>query len=188
MNTPRVPELIPDIGVPFESRVPLGDLHSRAIAACETAKDLVSYGLNLITTEEEEALAMDLVKSYAVDPENDNKTLTTQQFVKQTPASLILARNILDEFGQVVVQNSLHLRHLVTNKLILESENPDARVRLRALELLGKISDVGLFTEKKEVTLVHSTTDDLRASLKSKLTRLVSDDEGASDAVYEVVD
>ena len=64
--------------------------------------------------------------------------------------------------------------HLVTNKLLLETENPDAKVRLRALELLGKISDVGLFAEKSEVTITHQSTDDLREKLRSKLTKLAN--------------
>jgi hypothetical protein len=66
------------------------------------------------------------------------------------------------------------VRHLVTNKLILETENPDPRVRIRALELLGKISDVGLFSEKSEVTVTHQSTDDLKAKLRRKLEKLVN--------------
>tara|TARA_Y100000385_G_scaffold255481_1_gene281123 strand:+ start:67 stop:309 length:243 start_codon:yes stop_codon:yes gene_type:complete len=45
---------------------------------------------------------------------------------------------------------------------------------MRALELLGKISDVGLFAEKSEVTITHQSTDDLRGKLKNKLEKLVT--------------
>ena len=41
------------------------------------------------------------------------------------------------------------------------------------MELLGKISDVGLFAEKSEVTITHQSTDDLRKKLKQKLENLV---------------
>ena len=58
--------------------------------------------------------------------------------------------------------------------LIEETENPDPRIRIRALELLGKISDVGLFAEKSEVTVTHQTTDDLKDTLREKLSRLVN--------------
>jgi hypothetical protein len=47
-------------------------------------------------------------------------------------------------------------------------------VRIRALELLGKISDVGLFTERSEVTVTHRSTDDLKQSLREKLQALRS--------------
>ena len=59
-------------------------------------------------------------------------------------------------------------------RLIEESQNPDPRIRIRALELLGKVSDVGLFTDRTEVTITHQTTDELRNKLRAKLQRLVS--------------
>ena len=68
----------------------------------------------------------------------------------------------------------MQVRHLVTNKLIEETENSDPRVRIRALELLGKISDVGLFAEKSEVTITHQTTDELKERLRSKLALLIN--------------
>jgi hypothetical protein len=79
----------------------------------------------------------------------------------------------------------------VTNKLIDETENPDPRVRIRALELLGKISDVGLFAEKSEVTITHQSTDDLRAKLREKLQKLSTSEERIQEAIVidgEVLD
>ena len=61
--------------------------------------------------------------------------------------------------------------------LIEETENPDPRIRIRALELLGKVSDVGLFAEKSEVTITHQTSDDLKDKLREKLSRLVNPEE-----------
>ena len=86
---------------------------------------------------------------------------------------MLLTDRILKDFGHSVVKSSTQIRHLVTNKLIEETENPDARIRIRALELLGKVSDVGLFAEKAEVTVTHQTTDDIRDRLRDKLTKLV---------------
>jgi predicted nucleotide-binding protein (sugar kinase/HSP70/actin superfamily) len=86
----------------------------------------------------------------------------------------------LKEFGQSVVQSATHIRHLVTNKLLLETENPDAKVRIRALELLGKMSDVSLFAEKSEITVTHQSTDDLRSKLREKLERLIKVEDNRS--------
>ena len=74
------------------------------------------------------------------------------------------------------MRHSIEIRHLVTNKLLLESENPDPRVRIRALELLGKITDVGLFTERSEVTITHQSTEDLRKTLREKFNRILNKD------------
>ena len=50
------------------------------------------------------------------------------------------------------------------------------------MELLGKVSDVGLFAEKSEVTITHQTSDDLKDKLREKLSRLVNPEE-IEDAV-----
>jgi hypothetical protein len=106
----------------------------------------------------------------------------TPQTSRRDSALPSLLHNILEEFNHSVVESAKQLRNLVTNKLILESENPDPRVRMRAIELLGKISDVGLFTEKSEVTITHQTTDDLKEKLRGKLARLVNPQPEVEDA------
>ena len=90
----------------------------------------------------------------------------------------MLARNIIAEYSHAVVDRAVQIRHLVTNKLILESDNPDPKIRIRALELLGKISDVGLFTERSEVVVTHQSSSELEERLRSKL-RLLMDAEDA---------
>ena len=77
---------------------------------------------------------------------------------------------------------------ILSNKLIQETESDDARIRIRALELLGKISDVGLFSDKTEVTVTHQTTDDIRDRLRDKLTKLVEPEEEIEDAIIIDVD
>lgn len=173
----------PEIGVPLSPHVPYTDLRERAQAACNTALDLVKHGLELDFTDEDKTVAATLTSSYAQNPEKTSKAVTHKRAAKIRPASLVLANNILEEFGQAVVENSMHIRHLVTNKLLLETENPDPRIRLRALENLGKISDVGLFAEKTEVTVTHQTTDELRQQLRQKLEKIVKPAEDVEDAV-----
>ena len=181
----------PELGVAIPEELPPMDLKKRTDAAAETAKELADHGVNLEPTKEDEDIAARLVTAYADDPENTSKKVTTKRAATLTPASLVLTNNILQEFGHSVVESALQVRHLVTNKLIDETENPDPRVRIRALELLGKISDVGLFAEKSEVTITNQSTDDLRARLREKLQKLNTPEENIQDAVVidgEVLD
>mgnify|MGYP003649061204 FL=1 len=166
--------LDPEIGVPLPPNIPYIDLRERAAAACATAILLSEHGLDIELNREDKDVAASLTLQYAQDPENTSKQVTSKKAAKLTPASLILTSSILQEFGHSVAKSSAQIRYLVTNKLLLESENPDAKIRIRALELLGKISDVGLFAEKSEVTITHQSTDDLRANLRQKLEKLVN--------------
>ena len=163
----------PEIGVEIPKSEPFLDLKDRAEAASNTVLELAEHGLDIVLNKEDQENAAKLVSAYAEDSENTSKKVTAKRAATLTPASLLLTDAILKEFGQSVVESSLHIRHLVTNKLLLESDNPDARIRMRALELLGKISDVGLFEEKSEITITHQSTDDLRDRLRGKLERLV---------------
>ena len=175
--------LEPETGIPLEDNPLPVDLKDRVEAAANTAKDLEKHGLNLKPNKEDKDVTARISTVYSGDPEGISKKVTSKKLSTVTPASIVLTNGILQEFGRSVVESSKQIRHLVTNKLLLESENPDPRVRIRALELLGKISDVGLFAEKSEVTVTHQSTDDLREKLRSKLTKLVNPEEEIEDAV-----
>ena len=177
----------PEIGVPLVEDVPNVDLKERAEAACNTALQLAEHGLDLEPTVEDEDTAARLAIAYADDPEKTSKKVTAKKAAKLTPASIVLTNNILQEFGHSVAESATQIRYLVTNKLLLESENADPRIRLRALELLGKISDVGLFAEKTEVTVTHQSTEDLRNKLRGKLEKLVQPVDDIAEGDYEDV-
>lgn len=112
------------------------------------------------------------------DIENARKVLAGSKKPTDTalsaPGVVVHIKAILSEYDKVVVQSAAQIRTFVTNRLILETESPDPRIRLRALEMLGKISDVGLFTEKTEVTMRHRPTEELEQLLRERLTRVIN--------------
>lgn len=176
----------PEVGVPLKDNDSAVDLTLRMQAASKTAKKLAKKGVNLTPDKEDKDVAAKLAVAYADDPEKTSKKVTPNKISTLTPASLVLTASILTEFGQSVVQSAKTVRHLVTNKLLIETENPDAKVRLRALELLGKISDVGLFADKTEVTVTHQTSDELKQKLRQKLEKLVNPAETPAPVAIDV--
>lgn len=96
--------------------------------------------------------------------------------VLHNPASIVHIKMLLSEYDRQVVHSTATLRNYVTNKLLEESDNPDPRIRMKALELLGKISDVGLFTEKTEITYKHRPTEELERLLQEKLAKVIDMD------------
>ena len=179
--------LEPEIGIPFEPASKYMDLRVRAEAACVTALDLAEHGLDIEPNADDQEVAAKLSIAYAEDASKASRAVTEKRAAKLTPPSLILTGTILQEFGQSVAKSAVEVRHLITNKLILLTESPDSRTKLRALELLGKISDVGLFTEKSELVVTHQSTADLRQSLKEKLVSHL-DPDSIIDAEFTDVD
>ena len=109
------------------------------------------------------------------------KVPMTQVFNTYTASKL---STILTEYDHQVVEDAAQMRTYVTNKLIEVSSCGDIKQELRALELLGKISDVGLFSEKTEIHVTH-TTDQLEHAIKDKINRLMGQ---IHEAEFEEVD
>lgn len=165
--------ITPESGVEITPQPKVMNLLARAEAACQAAALLEHNGLEIEVTEEDKDVAATLTKLYAEDAERTSKLVNDTRASTLTPASLVTLRTYLDEYGRSVVAHSIELRNYVTNRLLEESMNADPRIRIKALELLGKHSDVGLFTEKQEVTITHQSTDELRERLRDKLRKLV---------------
>jgi hypothetical protein len=158
----------PDLAIPMpHENLPLKDFREKAIAACNSAEFL---GLDTTPSEQDKELVEKTVYQIAENEEKANKKLVKKD---QKPAVYKEVKSVLDEFSHRVVDNAMQIRLLVTNKLILDSDSPDDRTRLRALEMLGKISDVGLFVEKSEVTINNRSTEDLIGNLRAKIQKLM---------------
>jgi hypothetical protein len=67
-------------------------------------------------------------------------------------------------------------RTFITNKLIKMTDCGDPKIEIKALELLGKHSDIGLFTERSEITVHHTTSKGLEDSIKERIKRLMHAD------------
>jgi len=80
---------------------------------------------------------------------------------------------LLTDYDHKVVLDATQARTYITNRLLEISRCGDARHELRAIELLGKMSDIGAFAEKSEITVTHRTSDDLRQALEQKIQRLL---------------
>lgn len=161
-------------------RLEYAEVRRRAKAACAAAALLHENGYKDEGADLEmtQAVAQDIVRTVA------NGSSVPAEFVSaalNTPEGCVYVENILTAYDMEVVRDAKRLRHFVTNRLITETENPDARIRMRALELLGKISDVGLFTERTEITVNNRSTVELENSLRDKLRKLMNKDD-AEDA------
>ena len=167
----------PDFDIPLPGldveKVSKQHLQARLNASAMTAAMLAQHGLKIDPPDDEDKnAAATIAASYANNPAQTAKKVNMANTATLTPAALILTQQILQDYAHQVVKSSVQIRHLVTNKLLQETENPDPKIRLRALELLGKQADVGLFSEKQEITVTHQTTADLKSKLREKLMRL----------------
>lgn len=96
--------------------------------------------------------------------------------------SLLEAQAIIAEHNGDLAATPEDIRSLIVTKLILETENRDPRIRLKAYELLGKIDEIGLFAEKKAPPPSETTSEALKDKLRERLLRLKATPEGVYEA------
>lgn len=168
-------KVIPDPTKPlpddYESEEPT-TFAERVRVAAATAKKLLEAGAEIPVSTKEKREAEDIFKAFT-DPEQKNPAPKAVNKYLNTPATVQHLYMMLSDYDHQVVQDAVQLRRYITNKLIEDSNLPDPRHRLRALELLGKISDVGLFSDKTEVTVKNVTQEDLETQIRAKLFKIL---------------
>lgn len=147
----------PEVGIPLPfdtTPEEIDDFRQKAHALFETVQELIQQGAEIEITDEDKATSHQIATSGKIPPA---KTLT--------PGTIVNLEAILNEWDQEVLDVSRRLRNYVTNKLIVESVDPDPRQRMKALENLGKIAGVGLFSERIDINITHRTVNDIETDL-----------------------
>jgi hypothetical protein len=92
------------------------------------------------------------------------------------PNTAYAAAAFLKTYGQQLAFDAAATRAAITNKLMEIANCGDPKYELRALELLGKHSDIGLFTERSEITINYQTPEALETAIKERVKRLLNAD------------
>lgn len=90
----------------------------------------------------------------------------------KTSAAVQQVVNMLGAYEWQFVEEAQKIRSMAVAKLVEETEHPDARIRLKAIEILGKVTEIGLFTERIEVKKADMPDHELDARIKEKLLAL----------------
>ena len=94
----------------------------------------------------------------------------------RTPVAATAARAFLQEYGRSLAADASQVRTAITNKLIEIANCGDTKYELKALELLGKHSDIGLFTERSEININYNSPEALESAIKERVKRLLNAD------------
>ena len=107
-------------------------------------------------------------------------TSASPKRVGDSAAALKREPRIKNEINRLTMLNEVRewhspqqIRALVIERLQMEAMNEDnpPNSRIRALELLGKVTEVAAFTERREQTVVHSS-EQIRNQIMDKLKSL----------------
>lgn len=150
----------PELGIPLPFDVTPEEVEGfreRAKAACETLKELLDAGAEVDVKEEDSTEA--------------HQIIATEKFVPAVtpPGAILKLEALLTHYDHEFLEANRRIQNLVTNKLLEETENEDAKIRLKALELLGKRKGVNLFSDQVEVTVKQKPVEEIEKELERLL-------------------
>lgn len=157
-----------DHPLPFDLTDEQPKTHSDAVVTAVNTVDLISeLGGSIDYNNEDLAKAQNLITG--------TQKPNTPKHVSSS-AEAAAAHRLIKEFDFQAFSDALQARNFITNKLISLSNIGDPKIEIKALELLGKHSDIGLFTERSEITIHHTSSTALENSIKERIKRLLNSD------------
>lgn len=138
------------------------DIWERTNSAFKTTEFLIDNGLRVDITEADQKGAR-------------AEFMGTPTSTDMTPGRAIHLKALLQQYDLDVVRSAIQLRNYIKLRLLEHSDSPRDVTSLRALELLGKLSDVNAFAENINVTVEHRTTIEIENELATKLSTYLTD-------------
>jgi len=139
-------------------------LEEMAVAG-NTAELQVELGAALDVSEADAAREKELLEAVAKAKKPSNL---------KEPNTAFAAAAFLRTYGQQLAMDAAAARAAITNKLMEIANCGDTRYELKALELLGKHSDIGIFTERSEMTIKYDDPEKLEKEIKERVKRLLN--------------
>ncbi len=108
-------------------------------------------------------------------PEEQRKALIQLK----TPPAVRHLTGMLVAYDWAFVEQAKELRGYAVSQILEETKHPDAKIRLKALDMLGRVTEVALFTERMEVKKADLTDAEIEAKIKDKINRFM----GVTDVI-----
>ena len=116
--------------------------------------------------DEERQQAVEIAQSMMGD-QKQVPTLSTY-----SNATIAYLAGMVAQHDTLVVKELADLKKFVVNKLVAETDHPDAKIRLTALRALGEVDGVDAFKRRSEVTHKQQSIEEVEKELLETLTKL----------------
>lgn len=172
--------ITPEVGIPLPLDVTpeeVEQFRERAAAAVATLRELMESGAEVEVSDSDSVVAHQIFAG--------QQPLSV---AKTPPGAILKLEAMLSHYDHEFLGANRRIANYVTNRLLEETEDEDPKVRLKALELLGKRRGVNLFSDQLEVTVKQKQTQDLETELTSLLEKYMGNAEVVDVEVNESPD
>lgn len=170
--------ITPEVGIPLPLDVTpeeIEQFHERAKAACATIRELMAAGAEVALGAEDQRISHEIFAG--------QRSLNV---ARTPPGAILKLEALLDEYDHEFLGANRRITNYVTSRLLEESQDEDPKVRLKALELLGKRRGVNLFSDQLEITVKQKNTADLEGELVTLLEKYMGKAEVIDNPAEDV--
>jgi hypothetical protein len=153
----------------FLRDVPVMELIDAKVATAQLLTSLGNAENNDPDIEKEAARA---VFNRLADPASSDSSKRNAVELLDTPESVRHLVTMLTAYDWDFINQANEIRSYVVAGLLEDCAHPDPRIRLKALELTGKIAEVGLFEERTVVRRENVTDEELNKQISERIERL----------------
>ena len=153
----------------------------------ETFKDELAVTANTVDLMEGLGMAIE----FSAEDAEKTKKLVKQAIEKQDSRALkntntaFAATAFIKTYANQLALDVHQARSAITAKLMEIANCGDPRYELKALELLGKHIDIGLFSERSEITINYKDSNDLEKAIKDRVKRLLNAEVVDATPLYD---
>lgn len=161
------PETIPDdtLFVPIKTASPAQTLDAQSKTA-DWLKSIMDEDDELLNKAQEDRVNDAFLALTTSHPDAQDRLLQME-----VPEEVKSAVSMVTAYQWKFVEQAQELRSMSVAKIVKETDHPDARIRLKALELLGKVTEVALFTDRVEIKKTELSDEELEQQIKKKLEK-----------------
>lgn len=165
----HIPEVDSDIPLPPSATEAMPELSPREelemrARTVKMISDLM--GTPIEPNDSDKGKALEAAQTMMLDP-----TKSPQLATYSNPTIAYLA-GLVAQHDTLVVRELADLKKYVVNKLVAETEHPDAKIRLTALRALGEVDGVDAFKKRSEVTMKQQSVEEIEKELLATLEKL----------------
>ena len=165
----HIPEVDSDVPLPASATEAMPDLSPREelemrARTVKMISDLM--GSPIEPSEADKGAALEAAQSMMLDPKQ------SPSLAAYSNPTIAYLAGLVAQHDTLVVKELADLKKYVVNKLVAETEHPDAKIRLTALRALGEVDGVDAFKKRSEMTVKQQSIEEVEKELLETLEKL----------------
>lgn len=167
------PEITDPGGFTALAKADVGDILSAQVKTADWLAELGATPDAELIDGLEKTAARQAFSALAMSPAENSPEQRAHLAALKTPEAVRHLTGMLSAYDWEFIEQAKQIRGFAVAQLVEDAKHSNPNIRLKALGLLGKVTEIGLFTEKIEVKKTEYTDAELEQRIKEKLNRFM---------------